>query len=260
MARASDAHTSEQVQNISDGPTRSGSTLGLTAEYCSADLARRAAWRHRRCVIVPGVRDIRPRLTPYCGPERTWTHPAHLDAPGRTWTDRGTRFLPPRRLRLVPQTLGEPTPAQAQGWAAIRRAPPHADCGADRIGQDARGVPHRARRAVSRRSRAVRARRSARRLRLAAQGAERRHPQEPGRAAPRHPPGWPRRWASTPPRITAAVRTGDTTADRARGDAPHAAAHPGDDARVAVPAAHGRAQPRHAAHGRARSSSTRSTR
>ena len=51
-----------------------------------------------------------------------------------------------------------------------------------------------------------------------------------------------------PPRITAAVRTGDTTAVGTRGDAANAAAHPGDDAGVAVSAADGRAQPRDAAH------------
>ncbi len=50
------------------------------------------------------------------------------------------------------------------------------------------------------------------------------------------------------PRITAAVRTGDTTAVRARGDAADAAAHPGHDAGVALPAAHGGAQPADAAH------------
>ena len=51
------------------------------------------------------------------------------------------------------------------------------------------------------------------------------------------------------PRITAAVRTGDTHSVRARGDAAHAAAHPGDHARVAVPPADSGSQPRHAAHG-----------
>ena len=53
--------------------------------------------------------------------------------------------------------------------------------------------------------------RSPRRLRLAAEGAERRHPQEPGRAAARHPRSSPRRSGIDVPRITAAVRTGDTT-------------------------------------------------
>ena len=55
------------------------------------------------------------------------------------------------------------------------------------------------------------ARRSPGRLRLAAQGAERRHPQEPRGAATWHSASWPTRSASNAPRITAAVRTGDTT-------------------------------------------------
>ena len=46
-------------------------------------------------------------------------------------------------------TLGEPTAAQARGWAAIRERPAHADRRADRIRQDARGVSDRARRSVA---------------------------------------------------------------------------------------------------------------
>ena len=49
------------------------------------------------------------------------------------------------------------------------------------------------------------------------------------------------------PRITAAVRTGDTSQAAARGDDPHAAARPGDDSGVALPDADRRAQPRAAA-------------
>ena len=51
------------------------------------------------------------------------------------------------------------------------------------------------------------------------------------------------------PRITSAVRTGDTTASERAGDAAHAAAHPRHHARVALPAAHVGTQPPHAANG-----------
>ena len=49
--------------------------------------------------------------------------------------------------------------------------------------------------------------------------------------------------------IRTAVRTGDTPASRAAGDAPQAAAHPGHHARIAVPAAHLGQEPREAADG-----------
>ena len=92
------------------------------------------------------------------------------------------------------------------------------------------------------------ARRSPRRLRLAAQGAERRHPQEPRRAAARIRAG------AEAAGLRAAAHHGGRAhrrhdGGRAGGDAAHAAAHPGHDARVALPAADGRAQPRDAAHG-----------
>ena len=51
-----------------------------------------------------------------------------------------------------------------------------------------------------------------------------------------------------PPRITAAVRTGDTTQAGAGGDVADAAAHPRHDAGIAVSAPHGRPQPADAAH------------
>ena len=124
-----------------------------------------------------------------------------------------------------------------------RRGPAHAHRRADRIGQDARGVSLGNRRADARGARVAAAGRSARRLRLAAEGAERRHPQEPRGAAPRHSPARGGGGAAGaahhgrgPHRRHLAVR--------ARGDAAHAAAHPGDDAGVALPAADVRAQPR----------------
>ena len=50
------------------------------------------------------------------------------------------------------------------------------------------------------------------------------------------------------PRITAAIRSGDTPAERAGGHASEAAAHPGHHPRVALPHAHRPTQPGDAAH------------
>ena len=96
------------------------------------------------------------------------------------------------------------------------------------------------------------ARRGPRRLRLAAQGAERRHPQEPRGAAARHPRGCAEALGSSAPRDHRRGAHRRHAAGRARGDAADAAAHPGHDARVAVPAADRGAQPRDAADRRAR--------
>ncbi len=145
------------------------------------------------------------------------------------------------------ETLGEPTIAQCRGWAAIREgrhtliaAPTGSGktlaaflIALDDLLKDALAAPAR--------------RRRPRRLRLAAEGAERRHPQESRGAAPR--PAARRRGARL-------ERAGDYgrgsdrrhAAARARVDAADAAAHSGHDARVAVSPAHRRTQPRDAAH------------
>ena len=125
------------------------------------------------------------------------------------------RFHPVVRQWFTTE-LGEPTPAQRRGWEAIaagRHTLIAAPTGSGKtlaafltaIDDAARG-----------RARGAAARRGPRPLRLAAQGAERRHPQEPRRAARAASSGWPRRPGCAAPRITAAVRTGDTTpAERA---------------------------------------------
>ena len=99
----------------------------------------------------------------------------------------------------------------------LRRA--HADPGPDRLGQDAGGVPLRARPAArgARRGHAAR-------LRLAAEGAQLRHRAQPARAARRPPGGRERRGAH-----------GRHAAEGARGDAAPAARPADHDARVAVP-------------------------
>ena len=87
--------------------------------------------------------------------------------------------------------------AQEQAWPAIASGEHVLICRADRLGQDARGVPVGARQALAgaAASGATRAR-----LRLAAEGARLRHRAQPARAAARH-----RRRTSR-----SAIRTGDT--------------------------------------------------
>ena len=155
--------------------------------------------------------------------------------------------------------IGEPTPRAGRRMARHPRSARHADCGADWIGQDARGVSQRARRALRRGTHGTAPRRSPHRLRLSAQGAERGHPQEPRGAAARH---------SRDRAGNGARRAGDHRRRahrrhhrlRAGGDAAQAAAHPRDDAGVAVSAAHRQAKPRAAAdraHGHRRRDSRR---
>ena len=127
-----------------------------------------------------------------------------------------------------------------------QRTPSYPHRRADRLGKNARGVPDGARRARAGRLAGAAARRSPRRVRVTAQGVERGHPQESGRAAPGHSPHRRRDGDG------AATHHGRGAhrrhaAGRARRDAAQAAAHPGDDAGVAVSAADRRAQPRDAA-------------
>ena len=91
------------------------------------------------------------------------------------------------------------------------RAAAYPDCGADRFGQDAGGVPQRPRRARPRRARVSPARPGARRVCLAAESAERRYPQEPVGAAAPASAASRASWVSSCRAMTAAVRTGDTT-------------------------------------------------
>ena len=126
------------------------------------------------------------------------------------------------------------------------RRPAHAHRRADRLGKNARRVSDRDRRPRPRGRPIAAARRGSRRLRFAAQGAERGHSQEPRRAAA---------GASAACRN---VRSRDSANHsgrqnrrhvvvRARGDAANAPAYPRDHPGIAVPAAHGGAQPADAA-------------
>src|SRR5690606_14785956 len=111
---------------------------------------------------------------------------------------------------------------------------PDADLGADRLGQDPRRVPRGDRRPRPRCARERRAPgRDARAVRLAAQGAVERHPEEPRGPPRRHPPRALRaRVAGCADQGVGAHRR--HAAKRARADAAHAAAHSRDDARVAL--------------------------
>ena len=144
--------------------------------------------------------------------------------------------------------------AAVGGLALDQGAAAHAGRGADRLRQDAGGVPGGDRRsgARGRRCRRRPSRRHQGGLRLAAQGALERHRAQPRAAARRHPRAAARRAASPKSRSATAVRTGDTPARGAHRDAQAPAAHPGDDARVALHPAHLRGRPRDAAHGRDR--------
>ena len=153
-----------------------------------------------------------------------------------------------------------PTPPQRDGVAAHRGRHRHADRRADRFGQDARRLPrvHRPPVPRARRGRADRGDRP-RRLRVAVEGAGRRHRGEPRSGRWREIAEIARELGLDPPDIKVGVRTGDTTSSRAHVDGAQAAELRGDHAGVAVPARHERERARGAAHGRHRSSSTRST-
>ena len=90
--------------------------------------------------------------------------------------------------RWFTSTLGDPTPAQAQAGRRSREGRHTLIAAPTGSGKTLAAFLSAHRRADARGARVAAARRSPRRLRLAAQGAERRHPQEPRRAAPRHPP------------------------------------------------------------------------
>ncbi len=182
-----------------------------------------------------------------CGPPATVAAPssARVSFRGRA------RLVPSGRARVVRAALpGGPHRAAGAGLARHRARPRHADRGADRLRQDARGVPRVHRSAAARGGGAGRraARRHRRRLRLAAQGAHHRRAEEPGDAARRAPRarGRARARAARDPRAAAHRRHHRR---RARRHAAAPAAPPRHDARVAVPAAHVGAQPRAAAQG-----------
>ena len=130
-------------------------------------------------------------------------------------------FTPETRAWFAGAFAGADAGAGAR-LARDRARRPHPDPGADRLGQDARGVPVRDRPAEGHPRRGPPPP-----LRLPAQGAELRRRAEPARTA-----GRARQLAGRrgPHRRHAA--------EGARGDAAQAPGHPDHDARVALPAAH----------------------
>ena len=113
--------------------------------------------------------------------------------------------------RWFDETFGTPTPAQAQGWEAIRSGRHTLIAAPTGSGKTLAAFLTALDDLFREGLRGAAAGRGARRLRLAAEGAQRRHPQEPGGAAARDPRARRARSASRRRAITAAVRTGDTT-------------------------------------------------
>ena len=97
--------------------------------------------------------------------------------------------------RWFRETLGEPTAAQRSGWAAIRERRHTLIAAPTGSGKTLAAFLTALDDLVQEGLQRAASGRSPRRLRVAAQGAERRHPQEPGRAAPRHPSARRSSWA-----------------------------------------------------------------
>ena len=144
--------------------------------------------------------------------------------------------------------FGTPTEPQEQGWPHILAGQDHADLRAHGFRQNAGGVSrlHRPAGAQSPCGRSARSNRSA--LRLAAESARQRHSKESGH----------RRWAKSL-QLAARARLSDAGNSHRRAHRRHAdaraprdaeapAAHSGDHARIALHSAHGRKEPRNAAH------------
>ncbi len=166
-----------------------------------------------------------------------------------------SRFDPSAPLRISPDrssVVHRPDRYAYRGAAARMGGDPaeteHADRRSHRLGQDAGCLPDRARRVAPTGDRWAARGRGPRPLRIAAQGAERRHPQEPGRAP------------SSDPAARRNRRTGGAS-DHGRGpdrrhhrvragrDAADAAAYSRHHARIALSPPDLRAQPADAAHG-----------
>ncbi len=166
----------------------------------------------------------------------------------------------PRSLRGSHGLSRAPTPAQAQAWPAIQAGQPCADRGAHRLGQDLRGVPRGDRpvwcamgsRAGSPMRRGSSTSRRSRRSRTTSTAISRRR--STGSRSELRALGLP----DVP--IRTFVRTGDTPQSERAEHATPSAAHPGDDAGVALHPAELRIGTQHARARRARSSSTKSMR
>ena len=143
--------------------------------------------------------------------------------------------------------VGEPTVAQLRGWESIAAGRHTLIAAPTGSGKTLAAFLTAINALLEESSHGAAAGRGPRRLRVAAQGAQRRHSQEPRGAARRHsPPGRRGRAARAADYRCRADRRYDAIG--AGRDAADAAAHPGDDAGIAVPAAHVGPQPPDAAH------------
>ena len=143
--------------------------------------------------------------------------------------------------------VGEPTFAQLRGWDAIARGRHTLIAAPTGSGKTLAAFLTAINTLLEEQPDGAAARRGPRRLRVAAQGTQRRHPQEPGRATRRYsPPRGSDRGACAAHHGGRANRRYDAV--RAGRDAADAASHPGHDPGIALPAPHLGPQPPDAAH------------
>ncbi len=160
----------------------------------------------------------------------------------RSRLDVSPRPLPSCRPEVVPGPPRRAHTAAARRLAGDPRGPEHAHRGSDRLGKDSRGLPLGDRRLDPPGVRAEG--RDADPLRLAAARALERRPEEPPGAARRDPRARP--GCSGSPRSRP---DGRHALRRTHGDDPPAAAHPRDDAGVALSPPDERGRPESAAYG-----------
>ena len=127
--------------------------------------------------------------------------------------------VPPGGRELVRHELRRADSGSSRSLAGNQGWPPHPHRSADRLGQDARGLPGGDRRTGAAGSRRAADRRNARRLRFPAQGAVERHPSQPRGPAGRHPGTAPPERASRG-RNPHLGQDGRHAVGRARADAP----------------------------------------
>ncbi len=112
--------------------------------------------------------------------------------PGRTGRPRGEwrprRAFPSRRRGVVSARLSHSESGAGRSLASDQGRAAYADRGADWVGQDAGRLSRRDRRPRSPGPRRDARRRDPGRLRLPAEGAQQRHPPQPGGAPRRHKP------------------------------------------------------------------------
>ncbi|MDT4799579.1 hypothetical protein FQZ97_322410 [compost metagenome] len=176
------------------------------------------------------------------GPPHIGCH--DLDPPFRHRPGPGG--LPSRRRRLVPRHLRRTHRGPGPRLAGDSRRTQHPGGGADRLGQDAHGLPLCHRRAGARGPGAGRAAGPLHGgLCVAAQGTVQRHPHQPGGAPGGHPrrAGAPGPGGCGHPHRRAHRRY---AAGRARRHAQAPAAHPGHHARIPLYPPRLRLRPRHA--------------